>query len=372
MHRHGEARLHSYDLETAAAALRTLALIVMLAAIAACGSPDTDGKAAGPAKKKAPEAQLVQTFTVELQEASAEHERTGSVRARRLVRLHNREEGRIEELPFFEGDRVQQDELLAKIDDSLLSAELAKADALARQAHIDLDRIEGLVRKNAASADELERARTDLDVALAERRILETRIDHTRITAPFDGVIAERLVEPGDMAAKNTHLLTLIDPTALVIETPVSELALPQLQIGDQAGVRIDALGAVVFTGTVTRIYPRLDPYTRQGIVEITIDPPPPGIRPGQFARVHLRTATRPRVLVPFSSVQRDQDGEFLYRIDDENKAQPARVRSGLRIADRIEILEGVAPGDRIVSRGFLGLRPGAQVRTADAAPRGD
>ena len=358
--------------KTAVVALRTLALILSFALVAACGNPESGGEPQGPGKKKPPEAQLVEAFTVEMQETSTEHERTGSVRARRLVRIHNREEGRIEELPFFEGDAVSQGELLARLDDSLLSAELAKADALARQAQIDLERIEGLVRKNAASADEMERARTDLDVALAERLILQTRIEHTRIAAPFDGVVAERLVEPGDMAAKNTHLLTLIDPEALIIETPVSELALPQLQIGDSADIRIDALGAGVFSGTITRIYPRLDPYTRQGIVEINIDPPPPGIRPGQFARVHLRTAVRPRLLVPFSAVQRDQDGEFVYRIDEAGKAQLSRVRSGLRIADRIEILEGVVAGDRIVARGFLGLRPGAEVRTADAAQRPD
>jgi len=351
--------------------LRGLAVVALCALVAACGKPETKGPVKDDSKKT-PEAHLVEAVAVELLEVSIEHERTGSVRARRLVRLHNREEGRIESLPYYEGDFVKEGELLARIDDSLLRAELAKTEALARQARVDLERIDGLIKKRAASEDELARARTDLDVALAERRILETRIDHTLITAPFDGVIAERMVEPGDMAAKNTHLLTIIDPHSLVIEAPVSELALPQLELGDAAEVRIDALGAGVFEGTIARIYPQLDPYTRQGIVEIALDPPPPGIRPGQFARVHLRTAVRPRMLVPFSALQRDREGEFVFRLDADDKAQPIRVRSGARIADRIELLEGVEPGDRIVSRGFLGLRPGAQVRFAAQAGRGD
>ena len=351
---------------------KTLAVLALCLLATACGKPGPTDTAGDKGGKKGPDDHLVEIVTVESRQTSTEHERTGSVRARRLVRIHNREEGRIEALPYYEGDRVAADELLVKIDDSLLQAELAKADALARQARVDLERIDGLIKKKAASEDELARARTDLDVALADRRILETRIDHTRITAPFDGVVAERPVEPGDMAAKNTHLLTLIDPGSLVVETPVSELALPQLGIGDAAEVRIDALGASVFAGKVTRIYPQLDPYTRQGIVEIALDPTPPGIRPGQFARIRLTTAVRPRLLVPFSSLQRDRDGEFVYRLDAEDQAQPTRVRSGVRIADRIEILEGLAPGDRIVSRGFLGLRPGARVRYAAGAANGD
>lgn len=350
-------------------AAAALALCLLLAG---CGKPAPEERAGDKGGDKGPDAHLVEIVTVATQETRIEHERTGSVRVRRLVRLHNREEGRIESLPYYEGDRVSAGELLVKIDDSLLQAELAKADALARQARVDLERIDGLIKKKAASEDELARARTDLDVALAERRILETRLDHTRITAPFDGVVAERPVEPGDMAAKNTHLLTLIDPGSLVVEAPVSELALPQLQIGDAAEVRIDALGAGVFSGRVTRIYPQLDPYTRQGIVELALDPLPPGVRPGQFARIRLITAVRDRLLAPFSALQRDRDGEFVYRLDADDKAQPTRVRSGVRIADRIEILEGLAPGDRIVSRGFLGLRPGARVRYAAGAANGD
>ena len=71
--------------------------------------------------------------------------------------------------------------------------------------------------------------------------------------------------------------------------------------------------------------------------------------------------------MMPFTALQRDRDGEFVYRLDDDNKVQPVRVRSGARVADRIEVLEGIAAGDRIVSRGFLGLRPGATVRIAQA-----
>ena len=339
-----------------------LALMSLLLAasvmLAACGGTGEETPASRPERP----AHLVETVTVTPETVSTARDRTGDVRARRTVRIHTREEGLIETLPFFEGDAVQAGETLATIDDSLLRAELAKAQARTRQARLDLERIDGLILKNAASQDELARARTELDVALAEQQILETRIEHTRMKAPFDGVVTRRLMESGDMAAKNDHLLTMVDPQSLVVEVPVSELTLPQLRVGDPASVRIDALGTGMLEGRILRIHPALDPLTRQGIVEIALTPLPDGFREGQFARVTLKTAARERMLVPFSALQRDREGEFLYRLTDEGLVETVRVTSGVRTADRIEILDGIAPGDRIVSRGFLGLRAGMAV----------
>ena len=347
-----------YIQPTVHAALMAL-LVAAPAMLAGCGGTGEEAPAARPERP----AHLVETVTVTPETVSTARDRTGDVRARRKVRIHTREEGLIETLPFFEGDTVGAGETLATIDDSLLRAELAKAEARTRQARLDLERLDGLITKNAASQDELARARTELDVALAEQQILETRIEHTRMKAPFDGIVTRRLMESGDMAAKNDHLLTMVDPQSLVVEAPVSELTLPQLRVGDPATVRIDALGTGVFEGRILRIHPALDPLTRQGIVEIALTPLPEGFREGQFARVTLKTAARERMLVPFSALQRDREGEFLYRLTGEGMVETVRVTSGVRTADRIEILDGIAPGDRIVSRGFLGLRAGMTVR---------
>lgn len=337
----------------------TLFIVGLALCLASCGSSDP---VPDRPKSKKP-AHLVEVYIPQLRSVSTAHERTGDVRARRLVRVHAREEGRIEELPWFEGDQIDEGEVLAKIDDSLLTAELAKANARTRQARLDLERFDGLIAKNAASQDELAQARTELDVALAEQQILETRIEHTRLTAPFSGVVTERLAEIGDMAAKNDHLLTVMDPQSLVIEVAVSELTLPQLRLGDPVKVAVDALNDVSLEGTILRIHPALDELTRQGIVEIGLDPLPQGMRKGQFARVILTTAARNRLLVPFSSLQRDRDGEYLFRVDGKDHVEAVRVRSGTRTADQVEILEGIQSGDRIVSRGFLGLREGMAVR---------
>lgn len=338
--------------------LRLLAFTLPLL-IAACGQ-QTDAPAQ--AKKKPVKAHLVQTQVLARESISSSYTRTGSLRARRLARIYNQEEGRILELPWFEGDQVAEDGLLLRLDDALLRAELDKAKANTRQARLDLKRMQNLVERKAASKDELERARTALDVAAAEQRMLQTRLGYMRIRAPFDGLISERLVEPGDVISEHTHVLTLVDPSSLVIEVQVSELLLPQLAVDDPVTLRIDALGGKPLSGRILRIHPQLDRNTRQGVVEVLLEPVPGGARAGQFARVTLNSAARERLLIAFSALQRDREGEFVYRLDEQSKVQRIPVRSGLRAADRVEIVEGLEAGDEIVIRGFLGLSPGKQV----------
>jgi membrane fusion protein (multidrug efflux system) len=181
------------------------------------------------------------------------------------------------------------------------------------------------------------------------------------------GLVSERLVETGDVVPRHTHVLTLVDPASLVAELSVSELIIPHLRIGDPVSVRIDALGDELFRGRVARLHPELDPRTRQGVVEIALDPIPDGARAGLFARVTFTIEALERRVVPFASVRRDREGEFVFRVDEAGKARRTAILAGRRLADRIEILEGVEPGDRIVVKGFLGLQEGKKVTPVGA-----
>ncbi len=327
------------------------------------GCNDNPGKAANKRERRPSPDHLVEIEAVERAAISTAHERSGTLRARRQVRIHNQEEGRVTQIPFFEGDRVTKGDILVQLDDELLGAQLEKAVATSRLARINLNRLRDLLKKRAASEDERVRAKTALDVALAEQKLLEARIALTTIESPMDGVISERHAEPGDVAAKHSHLLTLVDPSSLMTEIYVSELLLPHIRVGDPVRVRIDALGGEVFSGRIQRIHPALDPITRQGVVEISLDPVPEGARTGQFARVELKSALSERMLVPFASIKRDRAGEFVFRLNGEGRVVRNTVKTGIRIGDKIEITEGLAPGQQIVSRGFLGLSEGKRVK---------
>ncbi|MCP3668208.1 MAG: efflux RND transporter periplasmic adaptor subunit [Gammaproteobacteria bacterium] len=314
------------------------------------------------ASKRTSKPHLVELTTAEKRPVTSAHERTGTLKARRRVEIHNQEEGRITDLPLFEGDPVTRGQLLVKMDDLLLTAQLRKTRANRKQAEVDLKRLQKLRKKRAVSEDELARSETALEVARADQLLLETRLGYTTITAPFSGIVSTRRIEPGDVVSKHSHLLTVIDPDSLVTQISISELLLPHIKRNDTVSVRIDALGVETHPGRILRIHPELDPLTHQGTVEIILDPVPEGARAGQFARVTLESARVDRIMIPFAAVQRDRDGEYVFRISDEQKAQRTTVHSGMRIADQIEIIEGIKPGEQIIIRGFLGLVDGKKV----------
>ncbi|WP_322789192.1 efflux RND transporter periplasmic adaptor subunit [Thiohalocapsa halophila] len=343
-----------------------LCAVVAVALLAGCQQAEQDGGTAAEEPRREPRGHLVTTVVTERAPVSTQHERPGTLRLRRVVRLYAEEEGRIEQLEVFEGDRVARGELLVRLEDDVLRAELDKTRATLAQERLDLKRFQDLAKRNAASQDDLAQARTALALAEADLKLLEIRLADTRITAPFAGVITERLAEPGDFVTKNTQLLTLADPDSLAAEVYVSELVLPHISEGDPARIRIDALGSRRFAGEILRIHPTLSEANRQAEVEIRFETIPDGARAGQFVRAELATAAVERLLVPFRALRQDRDGQFVWVMDAEGQAARRPVRTGIRIADQVEILEGIESGARVVTRGFLGIAEGKKLTRVD------
>ena len=198
---------------------------------------------------------------------------------------------------------------------------------------------------------------------------MRTRLGYTRVRAPFDGIVTERMVETGDVVSLHTHVLTVVDPSSLITELEVSELLIPHIARGDTVAVRIDALGTKDFHGEVQRVHPVLNPVTRQGVVEVELKPVPAHAQAGQFVRVTFSTEALNRMVAPFAALRRDREGEFVFRVNGQ-KVERVAVRSGRRLADQVEMLDGVEPGDQLVIRGFLGLSAGKQVTPVDMPGR--
>lgn len=337
--------------------LKAVLPLLLGLALAGCG----DAQGPGDTGQQKRPVHRVETLSIQKESVSLERERTGTLKIRRQVRIHSQEEGRITQLPFFEGDAVKAGELLAGLDDSLLRAELQKTEANLHKARLDAERLSSLADKRLASEDERARVSTSLEVAEAERNLLKTRLDHTRITAPFAGLVSERQVEPGDVVAKFDHLLTLIDPDSMIVQLSVSELLLPHLTKDAPVSIRIDALPGEQAKGRILRIHPRLDAASRQGSVEVSFERAPPLARAGQLARVTFTIPPRDRLLVPFTAIQRDREGEYLF-LAHQGKARLVRIETGLRIGERVEVLRGLAAGERVVTRGFMGLTEGKEI----------
>ena len=346
-----------------------LSLIMGVASLmlVACG----DGDKASSEKKRERPAHLVEAVTVENTPLSFTASRTGSLAARKSVRVFNQEEGRIDKVPVREGDAVKAGDIIVELDSRLLSASLAKAVATRQEAEANLQRALELIKRKVTTQERLEKAETALSITKAEESLIRTRLDYARIRAPFDGIVTERRAEPGDIAPRYSHLLTVIDLNSLYTNVSVSELMIPHLQVGGSAEVRIDALGDKTWPARIVRIHPSIDPRTRQGTVEVGLDPVPVGAAAGQLCRVLLRTPVVTRLVIPFAALRNDRDGEFVYLVE-KGKAAIRRVRTGLRLEDRIEILEGLAPGDKVVVRGFLDLAAGKRVSVIGEKPAGE
>lgn len=296
-------------------------------------------------------------------------ERAGSLRALRQVKLFNQEEGQIERVLVREGDSVRRGQVLAKLDARILRAELRKAAAKRRQAENELKNLKSLAAKKLVSENTLERAKTTFDVARADESVFTTRVSYMTIRAPFAGKVAARLVEPGNIAPKHTHLLTLVDPRQLVTDVQVSELLISRLNRGDRAEVRIDALGDKVYVGKILRIYPTIDPATRLGRIEVLLKPVPKGARAGQFCRVTLYNSGSRPLVVPSTAVRRDERGEFVFVAGENSSAKRVPVLVGLRFADKIEIQSGLTEGQQVVIKGFIGLEDGQTVKAVNVKP---
>jgi len=340
-------------------------LIVSLLCIFTLVGCDEQPPAAKQKKSKRP-AQLVELATVTTRNVQHSSQRSGTLRARKVVRIFNQEEGTLTSLPFYEGDTVNKGDVLLRIDDRLLRAQLDKANATLSQARQDVKRLKALRKKRLVAEDELNRAHTALDVAEAELRLLTTRQNLATLHSPMNGIVSKRLAEPGDVAPRHTHLLTLIDTDTLITEVAISDLLIPSLASGDNVDVRIDALPDQVFKGSILRIHPTIDASTRNGIVEVILDPAPGGARPGQFCRVTLHAKASQRRLVPFTALRQDSEGSYVFAVNSNNKATLTRVTTGLRFIDSIEILEGLEDGQKVIVKGFLGLKHGKGIRTAN------
>jgi len=301
---------------------------------------------------------------------------SGTLEAVTKIRLYNEESGRITRLPYHEGDVVKKGTLLVQLDNEIIKTDVAKAKASREQAKVDLSRVKKLLPKKISTEEEVARARTELDLAIAEEKRQLTRLKRTSIKAPINGLITKRLYEPGDMLAPQSQILSIIDPTALQLKASLAERWLPLVKKNQAVTLQIDALGDKKFTARIVRIHPTINASTHKGIIEILLSPVPADATVGQFARAKIELSATDRLIIPVHTIHYEPEGAYVYRIikNDKNEtvADKAFFEQGQQFASVAEILSGLNAGDQVVSRGFLGLRPGKKVVVANTSNKPD
>ena len=345
----------------------TIAGLLLISSLASCDNTGNSNNTTQPGQQPA---HRVEVVTAEYKPVSLTQTVSGTLEAVRKIRLYNEESGRITRLPYQEGDYVKRGTLLVQLDNELIKTDLAKAKASKEQAKVDLSRLQKLLPKNISTEEEVAHARTELDLAVAEEQRQLTRLSRTSIKAPIDGLITRRLYEPGDMLAQHSHILSIIDPASLKLETSLAERWIPLVKQNQPVTLYIKALGETAFNASITRIHPTINPDTHKGIIEVRLDPVPDGARVGQFTHAEIELKATNRLIIPVHTIHFDPKGSYVYRViedkDGKTIAEKVFFEQGQQFNTVTEVLTGLNPGDRIVSRGYLGLRDGKKIEVAN------
>jgi HlyD family secretion protein len=377
------------------------------------------------AARRGPRSTAVQVATVAREDVQAKVTANGKVQAQRKVDISATVAGQVTRLAVKEGDRVSRGQFLLQIDAvnprALARGSAASMQALLRevdsaragllQARLDHQRAEENHRGGIIAPAELDRARTALATAeatllAAERRVEQAQaslegardvLAKTTVRAPMDGVVTARRVEEGEVAVvgvlnqPGTVLLTISDMSVVETELEVDETSIPSVRLDQEARVRIDAYPNRTFAGRVTEVgsSPILKAVTQaqsEAIkfkVKVQIQDPPPNVKPGLSVQADILTGFSPKALVvPIQALvirdredaagqgsKRDQEGVYLMK---DGKAAFQPIKTGLMGELRLEVVEGLAGGEVVITGPFRALRdlkPGDGVRVEKPRP---
>jgi len=338
---------------------------LLLAAAAGCESPANSAHpSSGPPAINVEIAPVVETGirdTVAL---------VGQLEAEESVVLKPETAAVVQEVFFEDGDRVRTGQVLLQMRDGEERAHLREAAARLTLAEDEYARTKQLAAKNTVSAAELDRATATAEAARARRDLAEVELDRMTIRAPFDGVLGAREVSPGDRVSKSTALVRIDAVDRLRLRFTVPELAVTAMRVGSPVVVSVAPFPGEDFAGQVYFVAPTLDPASRRLELKAWVANGDRRLRPGLFANIQLEVARRDNALViPESALAYDADGVFVWRIGAGETAERVPVTIGIRETGRVEVVAGLAAGDRVVSAGTHKVGPGAVVRNVAPPP---
>lgn len=264
--------------------------------------------------------------------------------------------GRITRLPVTLSQSVKQGDVLAELATQEIQAKLDQANAAFRQAELDFNRTSNLRQQNAATQAELDAAQARYSVAKAAVAEVEALSSYSKVLAPFDGVVARKLADEGDLAMPGKPLLELEGRTGLRLVADVPSLLASHVLPDAKLAVLLDTVPDAIM-GTVAEISPAADPASRTVRVKVDL-PATPGVRSGQFGRLAVPVSESTFLFVPPQALVQRGQLEILF-VAAEGRAHLRLVRAGKQTTQGIEILSGLVPGEAVVTEGAALLRDG-------------
>lgn len=325
-----------------------------------CGSDAQSKEAASPEDEET--AVPVEAATVEVGEASAYFTGTASLEAEDEATVVARVGGVVEKIFVEEGASVKAGQPLAKLDDERLRLELERAEVELAKLERTYERNKKVYEKQLISDQEFETIKSDYETQKVARDLAQMQLEYTTIRAPISGVVSARQIKVGNMINQNdpAFRVTDFDPLRAVMHVPERELN--KLHEGQTATLQFDALPGKTFAGRVKLISPTVDPETGTFKAVVEVRDPSRRVKPGMFGRVRIQYDQRNEArLIPKQAVLEEDDESTVFVIQDSMAVRRV-VQTGYISENRIEILDGLEAGDRVVVTGQSTLQDSAKV----------
>lgn len=330
--------------------------IALLLALEGCGGNKGGGGFSMPPMP-------VEVAQAKLQMVADRFETIGTIEAIEAVTVVTEIDGPVVSLPFEEGSVIGQGHLIAKLDDTQLAAEVARAEAIRAQSQTSYDRIKTIVDQKAGAPQDLDDAAAGLKVADANLALARARFSKTRIVAPFGGIIGARKISVGTFLRAGQPITELANIDQIRVFFSAPERFLASLTRGADVSVWTTAFPGYQVKGKIIAIEPVLDPGTRSARVVARVPNPDRKFRPGMSANISAVLGERPNaVTIPSEAVFANGNQSFVFIVKADSTAARAPVTIGTRLADIVEVTQGLQAGVTVVRAGHQKLFEGARV----------
>lgn len=308
-----------------------------------------------------------------------EAEAVGSLRSRQSVVLRPEVSGRITALNFRDGERVRRGQVLVQFDDQLPRAQVQQSQAELSIAQANHKRNQELVGQGFISQRSVDESAANLEVARAKLALAQATASRLKIVAPFDGIAGIRGVNVGDYLKDGADIVNVEDLDVVYVDFRLPERLQAKVRTGQTAQVAFDALPGVRYSALVQAIDPQIDADGRAVVVRGCIDNRRLQLRPGMFARVTAVFSERNDAkVVPEEAIVPDGNSPYVFKLVEGKEAgsravRRTPVRLGARTPGFVEVVDGLALGDMVVTAGQQRIQQdGAAVRVVELGKPGN
>lgn len=355
--------------------------VVLIAVVALLAYRIASKLSSNPEKSVKPQSRLiVEAEPVKLGSITKTLSLTGNILPDAQVTLYAQVPGVVEKITIDEGDSVKKGQLIALIDASKYKLQLEQAQANLELAKVneestkkEYQRMKKLYEDNAISQQQMDAI--DAKYKSAQAQLLQANAAYElalktykdcQITSPFDGVIAKRFIDAGELIATSmTPIATIVDIKKVKISVYVNEEDFALIKPGLPAKILVDAYPDRIFEGKVSKVGSIIDASSRKLEAEITVDNGDAALRPGMFARVELAVASKADVpIIQYDYALKDLDGYYVFVLEGDI-AKKRYIKPGLINGELMEVVSGLSEGEMIVSFGQKRLKDGDKVEVA-------